>query len=385
MAELVEQADSDEEVFNELDAISIADWLTEYVSPRDYPELHAVLSSAYRGEYGLEPEQQSVLNLLYLIGSDEPDPFRIFGESDERYHANQGSQAFCDELRQALGDAVHLGMRLLRARRTDEGAYILTFENQDGTQEVEADHVVFALPFTALREVDLRALELPAEKQRMIDELGYGTNAKVIGAYRERVWRVQHNASGSVTSDGPMQQCWDSSPGQPGEQGILTNFLGGEQGVECGRGSAEEWYTSVLLAGVEPIFPGAEQAYVEQSAVRMHWPTHPFTKGSYACYRPGQWAFWSYEGEPVGNLYFCGEHTSLDFQGYMEGAAETGARAAGEVLERLEVMPTRVHQGLLQLRHGLPRRSPSGRPLLRERRRVLSERIAALLSLASTA
>ena len=73
------------------------------------------------------------------------------------------------------------------------------------------------------------------------------------------------------------------------------------------------------------------------SAVRMHWPTHPHTKGSYACYKPGQWGTWGEEGKRVGNLHFCGEHCSLDFQGFMEGAAETGAMVAVEILDDLGV------------------------------------------------
>jgi len=64
----------------------------------------------------------------------------------------------------------------------------------------------------------------------------------------------------------------------------------------------------------------------------MYWPTAPFALGSYACYLPGQAGWSGTEGEPVGRLHFCGEHTSEDFQGYMEGAAESGERAAGEVL-----------------------------------------------------
>jgi monoamine oxidase len=64
----------------------------------------------------------------------------------------------------------------------------------------------------------------------------------------------------------------------------------------------------------------------------MYWPTAPFALGSYACYLPGQ-AVWSgTESEAVGQLHFCGEHTSENFQGYMEGAAESGERAAAEVL-----------------------------------------------------
>jgi monoamine oxidase len=67
--------------------------------------------------------------------------------------------------------------------------------------------------------------------------------------------------------------------------------------------------------------------------VRFHWPTHPYTLGSYAGYLPGQWTtIAGAEGEPVGRLHFAGEHCSVRAQGFMEGGCETGERAAADVL-----------------------------------------------------
>ena len=57
--------------------------------------------------------------------------------------------------------------------------------------------------------------------------------------------------------------------------------------------------------------------------VRFHWPSHPWTRGSYACYQVGQWTtIGGAEGERVGNLHFAGEHCSLRAQGFMEGGCE---------------------------------------------------------------
>ena len=65
----------------------------------------------------------------------------------------------------------------------------------------------------------------------------------------------------------------------------------------------------------------------------MHWPTHAWTRGSYASYLPGQWtALRGAEGEAAGTLHCAGEHTSLAAQGFMEGGCESGERAAKEVL-----------------------------------------------------
>jgi monoamine oxidase len=217
----------------------------------------------------------------------------------------------------------------------DGERFSLRFDTADGSSSVECDYVVFALPFTKLREVDLDDAGLSDDKRVMIDELGYGTNAKIMAAFSSRPW-LEQGASGSVTSDSDLQQTWDSSIGQDGEQGILTFFVGGERGVEVGDGEAEDWVTEVL-GELDAIYPGTEAAFVEGSPVRMHWPTHEFTRGSYSCYRPGQWAFWGTEGWPESNMHFCGEHTSPEFQGWMEGAAETGGRVAIEILKALDL------------------------------------------------
>ncbi len=328
----LESADEDEDAYAELDETTLADYLDEVVPSDDYPELHAVLASAYRGEFGLETDEQSALNLIYLIGSDEPEPFRIFGESDERYHIREGSDAIAQGLAAALGERVLLGRRLLEVAPDGDG-FLLKFGSGADRRTVRAEHVILALPFSTLREVTF-GVPLSDEKQDIITSLGYGTNSKVMGAFRKRIWRTEHDSMGAVTSDAPFQQVWDSSIGQDGEHGILTNFLGGDTGQNGGSSNAEAWFEAVV-GDLEAVFPGIGAEYVAGSVRRMQWPTAPNAKGSYTCYRPGQWSFWGLEGVREGNLHFAGEHTSLDFQGWMEGAAETGAFAAAEVLNYL--------------------------------------------------
>jgi monoamine oxidase len=175
------------------------------------------------------------------------------------------------------------------------------------------------------------AVPLPAWKQRAIAELGYGTNAKLFAGTNGRPWRAAGFSAESF-SDAGYQLCWDHTETQGGAGGGLTLYSGGAAGVAVGEGTAEA-QVARLLPGVDAAFPGTAVAFNGRSA-RFHWPTHPWTMGSYACYRPGQWtSIAGAEIRPVGRLFFAGEHTSYDFQGYMNGAAETGRRAAGAVLE----------------------------------------------------
>jgi monoamine oxidase len=335
------------------------------------------LTAAYRGEFGLETTEQSALNLLYLIGADEPDPFRIFGESDERYHAHEGSQAFATRLAALLtDDTLKLDTQLTRVRGGDERGFTLDLlQTKSGSkQQANFDHVVLAIPFSVLRHV---ALDVPISdtKRQIIEELGYGTNAKVIGAFKSRVWREEQQRSGSATTDLPLQQVWDSSIGQPGDGGILTNFLGGQAGVDVGDADPEEYYTG-LLTDLEAVFPGVTDAYLADSARLMHWPSYEHTLGSYTCYRPGQWSFWTLEGAREGNLHFCGEHTSADFQGWMEGAAETGALVAAEILSDLNRAPSAELMAIVGLKMVVPQpafRAGTLRRLgYRERHRLLT-------------
>ena len=357
MANAANAADdqNDDTAFNQLDATPLADWLESNVPSSDYAALNAVLNAAYRGEFGLETSQQSALNLLYLIGADAPAPFRIFGESDERYHAREGSDAFPTRLAAKLSaGTVKLGSKLTRVSGGGDRGFALELVDVKTSTKTEGhfDHVVLALPYSVLRNVQLD-VPLSKLKQQIIEQLGYGTNAKLSGSFETRVWRERHKKSGTVTSDLDLQQVWDSSIGQPGPRGILTNFLGGDAGVAVGEADPEQYYTG-LLADLERIFPGVTDAYRADSARRMHWPSYEFTLGSYSCYRPGQWSFWTHEGEREGNLHFCGEHTSADFQGWMEGGAETGALVAAEILGDLGLAPSAELASLLETKTAVP-------------------------------
>jgi len=70
---------------------------------------------------------------------------------------------------------------------------------------------------------------------------------------------------------------------------------------------------------------------------RDYWTGYQWTKGSYSYWKVGQYTrFSGAEKERSNNCHFAGEHTSQDFQGYLQGAVETGERAASEVLADLK-------------------------------------------------
>jgi len=312
--------------FRALDAMSIAQWLDRNGVGG---WLRKLVDVAYTTEMGLETGEQSALNLLTFIGTDDADAFRVFGQSDERFHVRGGNDLVVQRLGARLDDAIESG-HVLEAVASRGQGYALSFRAGAASREVLAKQVVLALPFTLLRRVRIDAA-LPERKRRAIDTLAYGTNAKLMIGFDRRAWR-EHDANGASMSDLPYQTTWETSRKQPGNAGVLTNFTGGHHGLALGDGTPRQ-QADAAVASLERVFPGIATARQDAREARMHWPSQPWVRGSYACLRPGDWSsLRGVMGEAVGGLHFAGEHCALDTQGFMEGGCESGEIAAREVL-----------------------------------------------------
>jgi monoamine oxidase len=315
--------------FTRLDRMSLGEYL-EAIGCRGW--LRALIEVAYVTEYGLDPGEQSSLNLIYRIGTDLRDGFKVYGESDERYRILGGNQQVPDAVHRELERQVHLGHRLLALRQNTTGGYTVTFsKGPDNNVDVEADAVIIAIPFTILRQVELK-IPMPAAKKRAIAELGYGTNVKIFAGYTKAVWR-DAKQSGNGFTDLDWQTCWDNSRGQGKAVAGVTYYLGGKPGAAAESLDLGE-FLGKSMGSLESVFPGLRNAWTGKHS-RMFWPGQPFVRASYSCYKPGQWKdVRGQEASPVGNVFFAGEHCSLLNQGYMDGAAETGRKAAEAILKR---------------------------------------------------
>jgi monoamine oxidase len=316
-----------------LDAMSIADYLNAAGATG---WLRRVIEVAYTQENGLEPGAQSALNMLAMLPGDPAQvPFDLLGGSDERFKIRGGNQQLTEALGKRLEGSINFGHHLEAVQQRGTG-YRLTFQDPRGAaKDVDADVLVLCMPFTVLRQVALH-VEMPPVKAKAIKELGYGKNAKLILGFKQRSWNAQPYGYGYAENG--MQMAWESSHMYDGPAGAITVFKGGDGGLALGQGTELEQATHNLPL-LEPLFPGATAAF-NGKAVRFNWPTYPLTQGSYASYLPGQWtSIAGAEGTPIGNMYFAGEHTSKDWQGFMNGAAQTGRLAAQAIIAKVAGKP----------------------------------------------
>jgi monoamine oxidase len=233
----------------------------------------------------------------------------------------------------ALKSQITLGSELVAIRQTSAGGYSLTFDQDSTTVTVAADRVVLALPFSMLRTVDYSRAGFGDVKTRAIRELPMGTNSKLHLGFKTRHWNTL-GCNADTYGDTGFQSTWEVTRAQPGASGILVDYTGGRIGDSFGSGTPTT-RAKQFLGQIEPMLPGLTKQWDGRATVD-YWAAYPWTRGSYSYYAVGQWhAFGGAEPEISGACHFCGEHTTQDFQGYLNGATSTGERAASEVLSAI--------------------------------------------------
>jgi monoamine oxidase len=306
-----------------LDATSAAEWLDRALPDRSHPLLRLAVEQFMAEEYGLDVDRLSAISMMVEFGGLGP-------ESDERFHVHGGN----DQLAWGLAERLPAGTlrldRPLRALRRRGSSYVLSFE---GTRaEARADVVVLCLPFPALRRVELGRAGLGARKRRCIEELGMGTNAKLLLQFGRHL--SDYDRWNGEFYDEKIDT-WCSSTDEPGRRSLLTVYSGGSYGA-AQRGPrphapASDAHVRPTLGRISRSVPGLATGW-DGDAWLDHWASDPWTHGSYAAFEPGQYTrWWGFVGRPEGRLLFGGEHTELGAQGFLEGAVRSGERCAREV------------------------------------------------------
>jgi len=323
-----------------LDQTSVYEWIESRVPGGHGSPMGQLLDVAYNIEYGSETTAQSALNLVYLLGYQPvPGNFRLFGRSDERYHLAGGNEQLPRALAAALpAHSINWNTALTAIARNSDGTFTLTFKNP-AKLTVVADRVILAIPFSVLRHLDFSKAGFNAVKTTGIEQLGYGTNAKLHLQFNKRLWNQSGPwgiSNGSSFADTGYQNTWDVTRAQDGSTGILVDYTGGNIGAsfsgDLGNPAVIQAYAAKFLAQLEPVFPGISLQW--NGIATLDVPAlNPNALGSYSYWKLGQYTLFSgSERERSGNCHFAGEHCSIEFQGFMEGGAQEGARAANEIL-----------------------------------------------------
>jgi monoamine oxidase len=307
--------DASADAIRELATWSLSDWLRQSDAA---PEAQT-MANALRGFFLADPNEISVLPVIEQLANGGPP------SQAEFFRIEGGNDRLVDALLGAVRGRVLLE-HSIRAIANALDRVVITVTDASGlTQQVEADYVVMTLPASTLRDVDIQP-PLPEEQRRAIERLAYGRATKVLLQSSTKLFNGRR--ARAFATDGCLGAFWDASEEQ-GDAASIVSFLAGGSASGCLRDKAAGGGQALPS---ELCWLGVERAPV--TAVHVgDWTADPWAHGGYTFLDPGFDPAWrSLLARRAGRIVFAGEHTSERWQGYMNGAVESGQRAARELI-----------------------------------------------------
>lgn len=294
---------------------SVAHWLDRIAAPNVIRET----ATGMRGFFLSDPEELSLLALVDQFAGDGvpggEKMFRIIG----------GNDRLTEALAKPLGARLKMKTTLRGVRQSSEGV-TATIETPGGLQQLRASYLVCAVPASTLRDVTFDPA-MPDSQRGAVVTLKYGAATKTSLQFERAAWRKRGKPRAYGTSL-PIGAAWDGNEEQHGAAGILTLLAGGSASAS----------TQEMLASGGPNRIVDELTWLDLKKTTLlawdsvSWELDPWARGGYAVFETDfSPALRLWLARPFGRIFFAGEHTSTRWQGYMNGAVETGLRAAEEV------------------------------------------------------
>jgi monoamine oxidase len=332
----------------QLDNRSVNQWLGDVGIGAD-SGFGRLMQSTHLAEWGLNGDEGSALNLIYILAWNGRALDPISG-LDQTYQIKGGNDTLATALAAEIGEGrIELDRKLTAITGSAGGPYTLTFERGD---PVTAPKVILAIPHTTLRDVDIDRRIRKAfsrAKKEMVNDFGMAQTNKLQIQFDSKFYLdaftspngLDIKPNGNIYTDPGdvyVNYAWDETFGQrrlnPSEKGIIVCFPSLDraqamhsQGLNVPAHSSD---IDEFVAQLEQCIPGASDPNI---ALAANWILNPWSKGAYGAFYAGQWTTINGAGEEVvgQNLHFAGEWTDVDWQGYLEGAILSGERAAREV------------------------------------------------------
>ena len=297
---------------------SVAAWLDRHQSP-------AWIRARMRGLRGLflaDPEELSLLSVV--------DFFSTVGSpgEGEMYRIREGNDRLATELARRLRKRPQLRTVLRRVRHRRRRLTVST-EAPSGIATRDVDYVVITLPPSVMRDVTFDP-ELPDTQRDAFSRLRLGAATRLLIQVANRFWATSGRPRAFGT-DQPFGAVWDANEQQRGPAAVLSFLAGGRASVELQDIVRDEGLAHVLRRVDWLRRQGAKAPRVLESRMVV-WENDPWSRGGYAVFDTGfDPLLRDCLARPAGRVVFAGEHTSHRWQGYINGAIDSGRRAAAEV------------------------------------------------------
>lgn len=245
----------------------------------------------------------------------------------ELYTVKGGTDLLPKALATHLASKIRYGSPVVKIEQ-DAREVRVTYSQAGATETISADYLVCTIPFSILREIEVRP-EFSPEKRRAIRELPYTSATRVYVQSRREYW-ARAGLGVSAYTDLPVMAIVNSTLNQTGARGILESYTAGENARRM-AGLSEGERLEFTSRQMEQVYPGIRKNF--EGGASVAWDEDRWARGAYAWFKPGQMTeLLPHVARAEGRIHFAGEHTS-SWPGWMQGAFQSGHRAAREINE----------------------------------------------------
>ena len=233
----------------------------------------------------------------------------------------EGNSRLAESISQAIGpDKILLEHKV---EKIEQGKKVkVTCQNG---KAFEGDQVICTLPTFSVKQIKWLP-GLPPEMEMALNELQYARINKNASLYSQRFWKDE---SFDLVTDMPGHYFYHATKNQASSKGLLISYSIGDKAPVI-KAQTDEWKADMINQSLKPAFGDTKQWLEKQ--VDYYWGEDQYSRGAYALYGVGQWfGIMPILQRSFLQTHFAGEHLSDAWQGFMEGAIETGEAAAMKI------------------------------------------------------
>ncbi len=304
------------------DTQTFDDWLDRHASA---PAARSILAAAIRAVFTCEPDEISLLHVLaYVRSAGGIVPLVEVRGGAQQDRLLGGAQQLAERLAESLRRPAILDAKVDAIAQNDGGVAL-----RCGRDTYYAERAVVSIPPALTRFVRF-APELPRARAGLARHMPMGRVIKCVIGYAAPFWRDDDLSGEAVCDVGPITMTFDDSP-RDGSHGALVAFIIGASADVWGRRS-QAARRDAVVAQLAELFGAAAVQYTDY--VDLDWTEERYSGGGYVGILPPG-ALTSYGGglrAPWGRIHWAGTETATRWNGYMDGAIQSGERAADEII-----------------------------------------------------
>ncbi len=233
-----------------------------------------------------------------------------------------GNSMLAKKIAEKIGlSAIKLGHGVQRVVQHVKGGVTVYCNNG---QIFAGDKIICTAPTAAVKKIKWEP-GLPTDQVNAMNELQYARINKNPLLFKNRFWKEENF---DMITDQSPHYFYHATKNQVSEKGVLISYTIGEKAAVAANQS-DEWKEQMIMQTLSPHFAGVKSLLEKQA--NYYWGNDEYSHGAYALYGKGQW----FRVMPILkrshiHTHFAGEHLA-DWQGFMEGAINTGEEAAEKI------------------------------------------------------